>query len=129
MSTIKEQPAAVLFLRARHIGADGRDWEAEEHMIARQRDNCAKAAELLAADIIAEYVEHGGAGAVEHRPQVLMMLDELRVYRDAKFVIIDTMDRLARKVGDWRQIELELEAAGAELIVAQEILKERKEAA
>lgn len=129
MGTKIEQPAAVLFMRARHIGADGRDWQVEYHMIARQRDNCVKVAEALSAKVVAEYVEHGGAGGIEHRSPVLMMLDELRIYRDTNYVIIDTRDRLARKVADWRQIELELEAAGATLIVAQEFLQSRKEVA
>lgn len=124
-----EQPTAVLLLRARHLSADGHDWEAEERAIALQRESCITAAEQLGAEVIAEYVEHGGAGSIAHRPRVRMMLDELRILRDVNYVIVDTADRLTRRVADWEEIRLELEAAGARLIVARELLDGREEAA
>ena len=64
------QANAVLFLRARHITARGRDHESEERDIGRQRAYCQSVAERLGVTIVKEYVEYGGTGPISTRPVV-----------------------------------------------------------
>lgn len=118
MNTNVNQPAAVLFLRARHIGADGRDRKQENNLLAAQREQCEGAAVRLGADIIREYVEHGGTGSIDTRPELRLMLDELRALRDVDYVITAGTDRLWRAKHDGEAIRFEIEAAGAHLLFA-----------
>lgn len=124
------QPTAVIFLRARYQGSDGRDGAHEQQMIAHQRAACRRAAKTLDAHIIREYVEHGGTGRLDKRPVLRLMLDELRALRDADYVIVTSPDRLTRTTHDTAAVLFEIDAAGAELVTAANIIstKHRKEA-
>lgn len=118
MNTKTVHKRAVIFLRARHRTADGNDRAAEERLIAAQRDRCMTAAAKLGADVIREYVEHGGTGSINKRPELRLMLEELRALHDVDYVIVTSMDRLCRKVADAEAIRFELDATGAELVMA-----------
>lgn len=117
-NTNTEPKRAVIFLRARHLGLTGRDHDAEQRMIAEQRDRCLLMAAEQDAEVVREYVEYGGAGHLDHRPTVRLLLDELRALRDVDYVIITSYDRLAGRREDWARLDLELEAAGATLLIA-----------
>ena len=118
MNTNVNQPAAVIFLRARHIGTDGRDREQEDTLIAAQRQQCRHLAASLGANVIREYAEHGGSGRLDTRPELRLMLDELRALRDVDYVIAAGTDRLWRANSDGEAIRFEIEAAGAHLVFA-----------
>lgn len=113
-----KQKRAVIFLHARHLGLTGRDRDAENRMIADQRTRCLLMAAEQDAEVVREYVEHGGAGHIDNRPTVRLLLDELRALRDVDYVIITSYDRLARRGDDWARLDLEFEAAGAKLLIA-----------
>ena len=116
------QPMAVIFLRSRHLGADGSDHEVEQWMIAAQRAACKQRAEALGAQIIREYREFGGTGSIDKRPTLRLMLDELRALHDTDYVIVTGTERLARRTEDMAAICLELEAAGARLITTANVM-------
>lgn len=122
------QATAVIFLRARFLGQDGRDHDQEQQMIAVQRVACEQAAEMLGAEVIREYVEYGGTGSIDTRPALRLMLDELRALRDATYIIVTHHDRLVRRTHDAVAISLEIEAADATLITASTVMyTKRKE--
>jgi DNA invertase Pin-like site-specific DNA recombinase len=128
MSTNTTQPGVVMLLRARRLGADHqRSPGIEDAIIEAQRRACRHAAEQLNARLVREYVEHGGTGTIGKRPVLRLLLDELRALRDVRYVIVAKPDRLARRRYDLATIQFELEAAGAELVVADQPLTTRKE--
>jgi DNA invertase Pin-like site-specific DNA recombinase len=110
---------AALFLRARVLGRSGRDDQAESHLIEGQRQACEQAAKRLQAAVVREYVEYGGTGAIERRPVMRQMLDELLALRDVDYLVTPGLDRLARSSADMAALQLTLEAAGVELVCAE----------
>lgn len=119
MNNANMQRRAVIFVRARDIGPGGqRDRHIEDGMIAAQRQQCLSVADRLNVEVVREYAERGGAGKLDNRPVLQLMLDELRALRDAEYVIVTSRDRLARTTDDWARLDLELEAAGATLLIA-----------
>ncbi len=113
---------AAIFIRARSLGFGDQDSWIEAAQAGYQRKVCSAAAEQLGAQPIREYIEHGGTGAIDKRPELRLMLDELRALHDARYVIVTSPDRLARKTTDWDAIRFELDAAGAELVIAGLVL-------
>jgi DNA invertase Pin-like site-specific DNA recombinase len=128
MNTKTTQKRAVIFMRAREIGAffGLRDLMIERTMIEWQREQCREAAQQLNAAVVREYEEHGGTGSIHKRPKLRLMLDELRALHDVDYVIVTGRDRLTRRAVDHAQICFELELANAELVIASEI-RQRKE--
>ena len=112
---------AVIFIRARSVGFGDRDSWIAAAQVSYQREVCAAAAERLGARPIREYLDYGGTGSLDKRPELRLMLDELRALRDVRYVIVASPDRLARKTADWDAIRFELDAAGAELVIASEL--------
>jgi DNA invertase Pin-like site-specific DNA recombinase len=112
------QKRAVIFMRARHLGLAGHDTAAENRSIADQRDRCLLLAAGQDVEVVREYADHGGAGRIDKRPVLRLLLDELRALHDVDYVIITSHDRLARRTDDWAHLDLELEAASAELLIA-----------
>jgi hypothetical protein len=115
------QAGAVVFLRARHLTADGRNHDSENRDIARQRLICQDAAAMCGAPIAREYVEYGGTGPITRRPVVQRMLDELTTLPNVRYVITVSHDRLARLPSDFRAVEEALIAAGAHLVIATDL--------
>jgi DNA invertase Pin-like site-specific DNA recombinase len=107
---------AVVFLRARHITVHGRDPESEEQNIARQRAYCQSAAERLGAIVVREYVEYGGTGSIRSRPTLHQMLGDLRMLLGVQYVLVFSLDRLARKPEDLYELEQAIQATGARLM-------------
>lgn len=110
------QANAVMFLRARHITAHGRDHESEERDIDRQRAYCRSAAERLGVTIVKEYIEYGGTGPIRSRATLSRMLGDLRTLLGVQYVLVFSLDRLARKPEDVRALGLEIQATGARLM-------------
>jgi DNA invertase Pin-like site-specific DNA recombinase len=111
-----KKPRAVMYLRARHLGPDGTDRAIEEAQIEAQRRACTAVADQLGVALVREYAEHGGTGPIEDRPELRLMLDELTALHDVRYVIATSVDRLARRTSDLRDIRLSVEAAGAEIV-------------
>jgi DNA invertase Pin-like site-specific DNA recombinase len=121
MTNHQTNAQAILFLRTRP-GSFGFDPQAQQHQLAAQRDVCRQIADHLGLAVIREYAESGGTGPISRRPQLRLLLEELRTLRDASYVIVAHLDRLTRTMADCWTIELELEAAGAKLIIASQLL-------
>jgi DNA invertase Pin-like site-specific DNA recombinase len=111
---------AVMFLRARDLGPQGHDRAAEDRQIALQWERCQAVADDMGLTIIREYAEHGGTGSLDERPVLMLMLDELTALHDAAYVITYGLDRLARRSADLERLTLDLDTAGAELLVANQ---------
>lgn len=111
-----QQKKAIMFVRARHLGSNGRHPVYEAMQVEAQRDACQKIAERLGADVVEEYIEYGGTGKIERRPVVRQLLDRLRTDQDIDYLVVASLDRLARRRDDWAAISLELEAAHVELV-------------
>jgi len=117
------QGNAVVFLRARVLGPEGRDRAAENHSLERQRERCKLAAENLGARIVKEYVEHTGTGPVAFRPVLREMLEtigELAVHENVRFVLAASLDRLSRQPGHLQTITDVIQAAGARLLITED---------
>lgn len=132
MSTKQTQPQAAMFIRANNINTDGerRQLYSRDPFIDQQRALCRYAARSLNATLIREYVEHGSS-KLANRPELRLMLDELRVLHDVDYLIVTTLDRLTRRADDLTTIKFELAAAGTELVIATQMLTNpspRKEA-
>lgn len=113
---------AVIFLRSRHLTADGRDPGTEQHDIALQRDYCQRYADQLGATVVREYVEHGGTGPIATRPVVGRMLADLRTLLGVRYVLVVGIDRLARRPADLAELTEQIQAAGANLVeVSQQV--------
>ncbi|MBV9857241.1 MAG: recombinase family protein [Streptosporangiaceae bacterium] len=112
------QKRAVTFIRARHLGSSGRHPAIEAMQVEAQGDACKKLAEQLGAAVVDEYVEYGGTGKIAHRPVLMRLLDRLRTDPTIDYLIVASLDRLARSRADWAAIRLELEAANVTLIMA-----------
>jgi DNA invertase Pin-like site-specific DNA recombinase len=112
------QGNAVVFLRARQITGNGRDHDTEMRHIASQRELCRRAAEQMEVVILKEYVEHGGTGPVSSRPILRQMFDELRTLLGVRYVLVASIDRLARMSSDLATIQEAIRAVGTHLVVA-----------
>lgn len=108
------QMNVVLFLRTRHITANGRDHESEVRNVARQRQMCHEAAEQMDAVTVKEYVEYGGTGPVVGRPVLCEMLDELEKL-NVQLVLVANFDRIARSAEHMEVIAKMIWARGARL--------------
>jgi DNA invertase Pin-like site-specific DNA recombinase len=106
-----EVKTAVIFLRACRPNVNG-----GLDLIDVQRAQCMALAERLNATVIREYVEYGGTAMLDKRPELKLMLDELRALRDIDYIIAVDVDRLARRLDDWAAIDLELTTSGAKLV-------------
>lgn len=112
---------AVVFLRARSLIADGRDHDAEERQIASQRALCHAAAEQTRAVILGEYVEYGGTGPIARRPVLRRMLGDLGTLLGVRYVLVTSLDRLARLPADAAAISEAIQAAGAHILSAADL--------
>jgi hypothetical protein len=117
------QDCAVVFLRARHLTADGRNHDSEIRHVASQRELCRAAAEQIDASVVKEYVEYGGTGLVATRPVVRQMLEDLRTLLAVavRYILVASTDRLARKPSDVAAITGAIFAAGAYLVTAADL--------
>ena len=115
MESLKKMKA-VAFIRARHLGTNGRHPVIEAMQVEAQRKECQRIAERLDVAMVDEYLEYGGTGTIGRRPVVRQLLDRLRADPDLGYLIVTSPDRLARRRADWDAISLELEAAQVELV-------------
>ena len=108
--------SAVVFLRARVLTADPHYHDSEIRHVDRQRELCQSAAERLDAVIVGEYIEYGGTGPIAHRPALRRMLGDLATLLGVRYVLVTSLDRLARKPADAAAITEAIQQAGARIL-------------
>lgn len=115
------QANAVVFLRARVLTEGGRNQASEIGHVESQRELCRAAAEQIGALIVHEYIEYGGAGPIMRRPAMRRMLGDLRTLLGVRFVLVASVDRLARMPADLVAIQEAIQAAGARVISVDQL--------
>jgi len=119
-----ERATAVIYLRVSSVGQVNTDRDGEGFSIGAQKDACIKKAEQLGADVLDIYVDAGESARKADRPKLQEMLRRLREQRDADYVIVHKVDRLARNRGDDVEITLAIRQAGAQLVSVTENIDE-----
>lgn len=113
-------PTALIYLRVSTTRQARSGGEAEGYSIPAQREACRRKAEELGATVLDEYVDAGASARSADRPALQALLVRLSEQRDAGYVIVHKVDRLARNRIDDVQIGLAIHAAGAALLSATE---------
>jgi len=119
-----QRATAVIYLRVSSIAQVNTDRDGEGFSIAAQKDACIRKAEQLGADVLEIYIDAGESARRADRPKLQEMLQRLRDQRDADYVIVHKVDRLARNRGDDVEITLTIRQAGAQLISVTENIDE-----
>jgi len=114
----------VIYLRVSTVGQVKTDRDAEGFSIPAQREACQRKADSLGAHIVGEYVDAGESARSADRPQLAAMLERLIAERDADYVIVHKVDRLARNRADDVAINLTIRQAGAQLVSVSENIDE-----
>ena len=117
------RPMAVIYLRVSTKDQANRGGEAEGFSIPAQRDACLRKAETIGAVVVAEFVDAGESARSANRPELQKMLAFVKKHK-VKHVIVHKIDRLARNRADDVEINLELSAAGAQLVSCSENIDE-----
>ena len=117
------RPMAVIYLRVSTKDQANRGGEAEGFSIPAQRDACLRKAEAIGAVVVAEFVDAGESARSANRPELQKMLAFVKEHK-VKHVIVHKIDRLARNRADDVEINLELSAAGAQLVSCSENIDE-----
>jgi site-specific DNA recombinase len=113
-------PTALIYLRVSTTRQARSGGEAEGYSIPAQREACCRKAEELGATVLDEYVDAGASARSADRPALQALLARLSEQRDAGYVIVHKVDRLARNRIDDVQIGLAIHAAGAALVSVTE---------
>lgn len=117
------KPMAVIYLRVSTKDQAARGGEAEGFSIPAQREACLRKAETLGAVVVAEFVDAGESARSANRPELKNMLKFIAHHKVAH-VIVHKVDRLARNRADDVEINLQLQAAGAQLVSCTENIDE-----
>ena len=117
------RPMAVIYLRVSTKDQASRGGEAEGFSIPAQRDACLRKAEALGAVVVAEFVDAGESARSANRPELKNMLKFIGENKIAH-VIVHKVDRLARNRADDVEINLQLQASGAQLVSCSENIDE-----
>lgn len=115
---------AVVYVRVSSAGQVNTDRDGEGFSLAAQKDACLRKAEQLDADVLEIYTDAGESARKADRPQLQAMLTRLRNERDADYVIVHKVDRLARNRGDDVDITLTIRQSGAQLVSVTENIDE-----
>ncbi|HSH59419.1 MAG TPA: recombinase family protein [Acidimicrobiales bacterium] len=111
---------ALLYLRVSTARQASKGTEAEGYSIPAQREACSRKARELGASVVDEYVDAGASARSADRPALQALLERLMTERDADYVIVHKVDRLARDRHDDVTIGLAIHQAGALLVSATE---------
>ena len=91
----------------------------EGFSIPAQREACLRKAESMGATVAAEFVDRGESAKTANRPELQNMLTYVKEH-PVTYVIVHKVDRLARSRADDVSINLELTAAGVQLVSCTE---------
>ncbi len=118
--TSSSSKRALIYLRVSTARQATQGGEAEGYSIPAQRAACQKKAAELGAAVVDEYVDAGASARSADRDALQAMLSRLLESRDADYVIVHKVDRLARDRADDVAIGLAIHKAGAVLVSATE---------
>jgi DNA invertase Pin-like site-specific DNA recombinase len=119
-----ERSTAIVYVRVSSMSQVNTDRDGEGFSLAAQKDACLRKAEQLGADVLEIYTDAGESARKADRPQLQAMLKRLRNERDADYVIVHKVDRLARNRGDDVDITLTIRQSGAQLVSVTENIDE-----
>lgn len=114
---------AVMYLRVSTKEQAEKDGESEGYSIPAQRDACRRKAQALRADVLEEFVDAGESAKSADRPD-LQRLIEFVSHTKVDYVIVHKIDRLARNRNDDVMINIQFQAAGAQLVSCTENIDE-----
>lgn len=117
------KPMAVIYLRVSTKDQAGRGGEAEGFSIPAQREACMRKAEAMGSQVVGEFVDAGESARSANRPELQKMLGVIKSHSIAH-VIVHKVDRLSRSRVDDVEINLQLQAAGAQLVSCTENIDE-----
>jgi site-specific DNA recombinase len=120
---LQGRKTALLYLRVSTKDQAEAGGEVEGFSIPAQRDACRRRADELSATVDAEFAERGESARSAKRPELQRMLAHLRENR-VDYVIVHKVDRLARNRVDDVEINLAIQAAGAQLVSVTESIDE-----
>jgi DNA invertase Pin-like site-specific DNA recombinase len=112
---------AVIYPRvasAQQHDGDGRGMKS--YPMLAQRQACQRKARELGAEVIHEYGDVGESGLTADRPEFQRMLARIRIERDVDYVIVESIDRLARDHRVYTSTLAVLRSNGAKLASARE---------
>ena len=118
-SSNDDQPQALIYLRVSTAQQAATDRDNEGYSIAAQREACLRKATDLGAVVIEQYVDAGESARSQDRPALQHMLKRLSA-GGISYVIVHKVDRLARNRADDALINLDIKAAGAQLVSVTE---------
>ena len=111
---------AVIYLRVSTDEQASKGHEPEGFSLPAQREACLRKAEQMEAVVVGEYRDAGESARSADRPELQAMLTRIETNRDADYVIVHKVDRLARNRYDDVTINLRLRQAGATLVSVSE---------
>ena len=117
------KPMAAIYLRVSTKDQAERGGEVEGFSIPAQREACYRKAEAMGVQVVAEFVDAGESARSANRPELQKMLTYVADHR-VGFLIVHKVDRLARNRVDDVEINLQLQAAGAQLVSVSENIDE-----
>jgi site-specific DNA recombinase len=113
-STYASAPTAVIYLRVSSTGQVNKAHNPEGYSIPGQREACQRHAQMLGAEVTAEFVEAGRTGTNTRRPALQEMLKALPELKPTYVVFYD-LSRVAREEFDAFWLLGEIKRSGGKL--------------
>ena len=116
----KRRKQAADYLRVSTKEQAKRELDPEGLSVPDQRRVCARQADDLGADLVAEFVELAETAKVMNRPELQKLLNDEALLARIDYLIVYNLSRLARNVEDQIKIIRYLRSKGVELVSATE---------
>lgn len=120
MNNLPKRRRAAIYVRVSTADQAERNGEPEGYSIPAQRGYCQGKAEMLGADVVAEYVDAGESAKSADRPQLQKMLERIKTGGDIDYVIVHKINRLARSMRDYLVITGTLQEHGVQFVSVTE---------
>jgi site-specific DNA recombinase len=120
MNDLPKRKRAAIYVRVSTTDQAERNGEPEGYSIPAQRGYCQGKAEMLGADVVAEYVDAGESAKSADRPQLQKMLERIKTVGDIDYVIVHKINRLARSMRDYLIITGTLQEHGVQFVSVTE---------
>ena len=115
---------AVIYLRVSSAQQVEKDHTEEGYSIPAQREACLRFIEQNGWDLAGEYVDAGESARSADRPQLQLMLHDIKHDPSIAYVVVHKIDRMARNLEDHTAIRGLLKKAGAQLVSVTEGISE-----
>jgi len=120
MTTQAMRKRAAIYVRVSTADQAERNGEPEGYSIPAQRGYCHGKAEMLGADVVAEYIDAGESAKSADRAQLQKMLERISTIGDIDYVIVHKINRLARSMRDYLAITETLAKHGVQFVSVTE---------